>query len=186
MSRAVEAAGVKTCKRCGVEKALSEFYKSARGYYQSQCKPCNRAHVREYAQANRGRITHRLRGYQAAWRERNKGTAKYRSRQILENMALRSAKRGWPRPEFTADEVLGIIQDGACSQTGVPYDFQILSGRQNSWTPVPDRIDSTLPYTKENVQWVCNLYNAAKMSWSDADVLTMATALIAHKREGNV
>lgn len=36
------------CTKCGKEKPWSEFYREGNGY-QSRCKPCERARVREYA-----------------------------------------------------------------------------------------------------------------------------------------
>ena len=173
----------KYCKRCNEDKPTSEFYRSSKGYLSTLCKVCDVKRSREYTLANKERINERMKVYRKTHHEKHSGTARYRGRKIHENMVQRAARKGWPRPEFTVGEVVEAIDEGACEKTGIPFDFSQGGGKQNPWTPVPDRIDSSKPYTKDNVQWVCNVYNSAKNNWTDEEVMEMAKALT-HNRKG--
>jgi hypothetical protein len=59
----------KTCKTCGVEKPLSEFYKSKKykntQYYNSYCKSCNSKQKQQYYQKKREAILARQKEYAA-------------------------------------------------------------------------------------------------------------------------
>jgi hypothetical protein len=43
--------GTKVCRTCGIEKSLTEFYKSGGKYFQSDCKPCANKRRTEYDRA---------------------------------------------------------------------------------------------------------------------------------------
>lgn len=71
-----------------------------------------------------------------------------------------------------------------CEVTGIEFDFSranVAYGAMNPFAPSVDRKVPSLGYTEENTQIVVWLYNAAKGSWTDADVLKMAQALVARK-----
>ena len=76
-----------------------------------------------------------------------------------------------------------LKQEGACNQTGIPFVLSYKSGVSNPWRPSIDRIDATKGYTQGNVQLVCQIYNLAKHTWTDADVQDFATWLIKNKGE---
>jgi hypothetical protein len=171
----------KRCKACLVEKPLSEFYRSRKkGYYQARCKPCNIAQIRQYQSENpEGRAR-----WGKAWRERHGATTRFRATRILENMISRSKQRGFDRPEWTREEIMESIEGGACAQTGIPFDFDRTTFARSPWTPVPDRINSTLGYTHANVQWVCLMFNSMKQEYTSAEVDRFVEALIQHRAEG--
>jgi len=60
----------------------------------------------------------------------------------------------------------------ACSKTGIPFE------KQGAFSPSIDRIDSCLPYTHDNIQIVCWIYNRCKQVDSDEDVLLFAKQLV--------
>lgn len=64
----------KTCSKCGDTKPLDEFHrnKSRRDGLNHWCKPCNRGHVRRYAQDNRDTISAKRKAEYAADPERGR------------------------------------------------------------------------------------------------------------------
>ena len=155
----------KRCIGCGETKPLTEFYRASTGYYQSRCKPCNCKQVGAHRKANPEK---RL-AYQRQYRAANRNKPREKARQIREGMVRRSRQRGFGTPEWSIDEIEQIIQ-GNCSRTGLAFRFDQSQGRLSPWTPVPDRIDSSRGYTRDNVQWVCYMYNVMKSDFSQDEV----------------
>lgn len=81
--------------------------------------------------------------------------------------------RAWIRERLTS---------GVCEVTGIA--FAIGGFKAGPWSPSLDRKSPRLGYTPENVQVVVWSYNAAKGTWTDGDVLTLAEAVVsaAHSR----
>lgn len=166
---------MKTCKTCRETKNLSEFYKGVQ-YYQSECKKCSIIRSSEYRKKNPDKKY----GYTKNWRERNHNSWKVKSGQILENMVARSKKKGFHAPEFSRLEIEAIIMDGKCSKTGIKFEFDQSTFSKSPWTPVPDRIDSSKGYSKDNVQWVCHMYNSMKQEYTESEVMTFMKAYYYH------
>lgn len=164
---------MKTCIKCGNESSLEDFYKSHLGYYQSECRLCTRKRSNEFSKSNPTKV----RDYKKAYRERNKNTVRLKSVQCLEGMVARSKKKGFDRPEFTSAEIAQIMEGGVCSKTGIPFEFDQSKYPRSPWTPVPDRIDPSKGYTRENVQWVCHMYNSMKQDYSEEEVQIFLEAL---------
>lgn len=171
---------LKVCKKCNKEKPFTEFYRSKQGHYQARCKECNIELNKEWADTNKKKTTLYARRY----REVHKNTAKIKSQQILDNMRKRSKGRDWGPPEFTKQEIEKIITNGKCKITDIPFEFSQEKYWRSPWTPTPDRIDSTKGYTKDNVQWVCYIYNAMKDEFSVKDVEIFLESLF-NKYYGN-
>lgn len=172
----------KHCRGCEITKPAEDYYKIGGKYLSAMCKTCDIKKSVAYGRAN----PERRKSYRKKNKEVHAGTAAHRARIIHQDMVQRSRRKGWGYPEFTVADVLLAIEGGSCAQTGLPFDFAAgTSKSRNPWTPVPDRIDSTLPYTKSNVQWVCNMYNAAKQSWTDEEVRVMIYAAVANQRPGD-
>ena len=53
----------KTCKGCGEEKPLSEFYQRKSGRIDTRCKECQKEYYRRYREENREKIAERHRRY---------------------------------------------------------------------------------------------------------------------------
>jgi hypothetical protein len=90
--------------------------------------------------------------------------------------------------DITLPWVLEKLKAGRCEVTGLKFDLLrehegLAPGQMNPFSPSIDRSSPKLGYTEENARVVVWLYNAAKGSWTDADVLKMAEALIAKKSQ---
>lgn len=156
----------KICNKCNVEKDISEFYKAWKKYYQSDCKLCTNIRVNKWRREHNENAVQYVRN----WRIKHKNTNHLKAWQILEWMTKRSKDRWFPPPEWTRDEIYSIIEWWVCSKTWIPFEFSQSKYRKSPFTPTPDRIDSSLGYTKENTQWVCYMYNAMKWEFSVDDV----------------
>lgn len=74
-------------------------------------------------------------------------------------------------------------QSACCSRTGRPFSFKTVRGVSNPWKPSLDRIDSRKGYTPDNVQLVCQIYNMAKHTWTDREVLVVAKTTLHHQKK---
>lgn len=64
-------------------------------------------------------------------------------------------------------------QDGKCRASGIDLEFSVEDGLRgrSPWSPSLDRIDSSNGYTKNNVQFVCLMYNLCKSTWTHEQVM---------------
>lgn len=164
----------KVCTQCNRELPASSFYMNKGKWLSAACIPCTLIRVSKYQSDNRNKKN----TYSRAYREKNKQNPKYRASRILENMVSKSKRRGWEPPEFTSDEIAKIIDGGRCEITGIPFELVSTRYNKSPWVPSPDRIDSSLGYTKDNVQWVCYLYNKFKGEFSQEDINLFISELI--------
>lgn len=116
---------------------------------------------RDYA-----RLQQRAGGYQT--------NPKYRAAVLLSSARTRAAKHGLPF-DFTIGQLAAKLSRGTCERTGLTF---VLDKGKHPLSPSLDRIDPKKGYTPDNVQLVCWMYNAAKHTFTDADVLTFARALV--------
>lgn len=96
-----------------------------------------------------------------------------RAQELFNNARTRAKKRGLPCT-ITRDWVIGALS-GRCAATGLEFDF----ASRSPFAPSLDQIDPALGYTPENTRLVIAIFNYAKNIWTDADVTTLARALIA-------
>lgn len=164
----------KYCRGCDTTKPADEYYKISGKYLSALCKLCDRKKSKAYAEAHPDRRA----VYAQRHRDKTRDTIEGKAREIHEGMVERSRRRGWDRPEWTIPEVIEAIRDGRCAISSIPFEFERRSsGQRNPWVPVPDRIDSSVGYTKENVQWVCNMANTMKQEWTMDEVRIFIEAL---------
>lgn len=101
-----------------------------------------------------------------------------RARLIVGAARSRARQKGL---DFNIDAVwfADKIDTGICEATGIKIslDSHPKKGCRNPFAPSIDRIDSSKGYTKDNVQMVCWVYNAAKNDYGADIVLRMAQAL---------
>lgn len=155
---------LKECSKCLLVKPLVDFRER-----RNECKTCCAAMCRTYRKDNLEKIKASEKRYVSANPEAIKAAKhKYynsphgKAQEVLGAMRRRSKKEGWPIPEFTQAAVaLAIV--GACAVTGIPFNITNTTPyRHNPYAPSPDRIDSNLGYTKDNVQWVIWTVNRMK------------------------
>lgn len=162
----------RVCRKCGEEKNLEDFCKhdSCSWGYSFRCAACRRLHANKYWERTKDTYHH----VQAARRL----TARGKALDLLHHMQSYSRKHGFSEPEFTWGEIEQIVQ-GSCAKSGMSFrlDYKSTTGRRNPWAPSPDRIDPNEGYTKENVQWVCWMYNLMKGDFSEEEVSLFVNSL---------
>ena len=100
---------------------------------------------------------------------------KLRAQRLQGNTTKRAKQMGWPTPDFNTEWIYEKIKKGHCEVTGIPFDLEteVRSSihAKNPWVPSIDRIDSSKPYLKDNVQIVVYMYNVCKSEFNHEDVL---------------
>jgi hypothetical protein len=112
---------------------------------------------------------------------------KIRCQRLYGNAQKRAKANGWPPPDFTSEWIEEKINIGVCEATGISFDLEtrrLDAHALNPWVPSLDRIDSSKPYLKENVQIVVYMYNVCKAEFSHEDVVKFAKML--SREEANV
>lgn len=146
-----------SCTECGGDSNVVSFGKGRAGL----CNKCSKSD----------------------WESRN--PVKVRAQRLYGNAQKRAKEMGWPAPDFGSEWIEQKILAGACEVTGIQFD---LDGRRggihaaNPWVPSIDRIDSSQPYLKENVQIVVYMYNVCKSEFTHEDVVKFCNMLISESR----
>lgn len=120
-----------------------------------------------------------------------KSTVEQKEKRLRKNADFRTTKRGaacylyWNAKrrakvdglefELTKEWIEAALNEGTCQVTGLPFSFG--NGRR-PMMPSLDKKDPKLGYTKDNVQVVVWMYNAAKAEFSHNDVVRLARAII--------
>lgn len=112
---------------------------------------------------------------------------KIRAQRLYGNAQKRAKALGWPEPDFGSRWIEDKIQAGVCEVTGLPFDLttQVNSTvhAKNPWVPSIDRIDSSKPYSKNNVQIVVFMYNVCKAEFAHVDVVKFCRAVATMEAE---
>jgi hypothetical protein len=139
------------CKSCGVSFPLSSYQKAPNNKhgYNYRCSSC-------LYEASKPRLL-KFKNSPAYWTIN------------LRNKALQRAKDKNLEFTLTKDFILNKVLNGVCEVTGVALDFS--GGARKPYTPSLDRIIPDQGYTPENVRLVCWIYNSAKGTFTDEDVL---------------
>jgi hypothetical protein len=112
---------------------------------------------------------------------------KVRAQRLHGNAQKRAKANGWPAPDFGSLWLEEKILAGVCEVTGTPFDLTSQTSNtvhaKNPWVPSIDRIDSSKPYAKDNVQLVVYMYNVCKAEFAHADVVKFCRAVAAMEVE---
>jgi hypothetical protein len=153
----IKSSVIRTCKVCGKSGNGKLFMKGAKG----SCNRCNKIE----------------------WEKNNPD--KLRAQRLWGNAHKRAKELGWPKPDFNTDWIYKKIIEGYCEVTGIPFDLtsitRISNHAKNPWVPSIDRIDSSKPYLKDNVQIVVFMYNVCKSEFTHEDVVKFCKAV--YKKE---
>lgn len=167
---------MKRCCRCRLEKQLSDFNRQKKRGHSGHCKDCNKAYCKDYAarkHLNDPEWVERERLRAQGYRE----DRSYRVVQMFHTVKCSARTRGLPFILLKSDIIaLAEKQDWKCARTGIDLDLTAGQGTR-PFGPSVDRIDNARGYEPGNIQIVCTIYNYAKNAFTDADVLTLATAL---------
>lgn len=144
------------CSVCGGDQTVVSFGKGKSG----TCNACSKAE----------------------WNAKN--PVKVRAQRLYGNAQKRAKTNGWPNLDFGSAWIEEKILAGRCEATGIPFDIVERRGglhASNPWVPSIDRVDSTKPYSKENVQIVVYMYNVCKSEFSHRDVVKFCRMLVAEE-----
>jgi len=112
---------------------------------------------------------------------------KLRAQRLHGNAQKRAKANNWPSPDFTSTWLEEKIAAGFCEATGIPFDLNTQVSNtvhaKNPWVPSIDRIDSSKPYLKDNVQVVVYMYNVCKAEFAHEDVVKFCKAIAAAEVE---
>lgn len=156
----------KTCRRCGKEGA-SHYASNP-----SLCCSCTYLYKRGNEIANPE--AKRLRSARGNTKARTTSTRALAKRMVLA-IRHRAAKAGRDF-SLTWEWLRDRLDAGVCEATGLPLVLSAMKGK-TPWQPSVDRIDNERGYTEDNCRVVVLMFNLAKLSWDDADVVHMAKAL---------
>ena len=113
------------------------------------------------------------------WNAENQ--VKVRAQRLHGNAQKRAKVNGWPEPDFSSTWLEQKIINGKCEVTGIPFDLfnkrSTSVHAKNPWVPSLDRIDSSKPYLKNNVQLVVFMYNVCKAEFTHLDVVKFCKAV---------
>ena len=141
------------CGTCGRNKDEVNFGSGKAG----ECNPCAKSR----------------------WNANN--AVKLRAQRLHGNAQKRAKANGWPTPDFGSPWIEEKILAGVCEVTGISFDLMSQTSdtvhAKNPWVPSIDRIDSSKPYTKDNVQLVVYMYNVCKAEFAHKDVVKFCRAV---------
>ncbi|MCX6822114.1 MAG: hypothetical protein NTW30_05040, partial [Candidatus Aenigmarchaeota archaeon] len=141
----------KICKKCNIEKELSEFYyHRTRKYHMNSCKSCNTKTCLEYK--------HRI---------RKLNNIEYQIRSRAGDIKRRAKAKNVPYEEKMFNTLMDIYhkQNGVCYYTGLKLDPSGFHD-ENPYCFVVDRKVPEKGYVKENMVLCCNCINRIKSSYS--------------------
>lgn len=167
----------KHCSRCKETKSINFFgtKKTSKDGLQLWCSECTNTYYRKWRKTNTSI---------SSVNEKNSfkkyyGTLHGRAVHMHNNMRAR-AKRNGIQHDISIEWIETRLQSGVCEVTGIPFVFKESTGkghRENSFSPSLERIDPTGPYSEDNCQITCWIYNRAKGAFPLADLITLVNAL---------
>lgn len=168
----------KKCRDCGEEKSLDSFHKDKikKHGIKSVCKECSNIRSSQHYLRNAEKIKAKVSVYRKSY------TPKF-ARHIesrLRNLRTKAKQRH--NKEFTIQESDMLDawgkQEGLCAYTKLP-----LVATANQFNTISlDRIDSSIGYLPENIQFVCAAVNKMKQEYSE-DVFLLFCHLVTHNNK---
>lgn len=112
---------------------------------------------------------------------------KLRAQRLHGNAQKRAKANGWPVLDFDSLWIEEKIRAGFCEVTGIAFDLNTQVSEsvhaKNPWVPSIDRIDSSRPYSRDNVNIVVYMYNVCKAEFSHEDVVKFCKAVATMEAE---
>lgn len=169
---------MKTCTKCNETLELCDFYTTGKKVdgspkYQSWCKSCISSKMKSYHKKTWGDEKLQFTAY-----KRTKSVRSYIT--YLRQKAVRRKSSC-----LTIDELEEIWnkQNGKCALTG--WDMTMILGKGNIDTNASiDRIDSSLGYIENNVQFICRAVNVFKSNATEELLYKMCEAIVNNKKNG--
>lgn len=166
------------CPKCNTDKTEDEFgnKKTRKSKKQLWCKKC----CYEYAQSWRVKNKDKSQPIEINQFKRFYASIHGRAVHMLNNLRAR-AKRNDIECNISIEWIEDKLNNGACEVTGIPFVLKCNQGkghRTNSFSPSIDRINQTGPYTEDNCEMTCWIYNRAKGAFPLADLIIMMEAYL--------
>lgn len=176
---------MKICGKCFSVKNDKQFYKGKTGLH-AWCIECNKLYKIENKEKIAAQKNHH---HKLNKNEHNQSCRNYRSTSIGRAKDLfRSAKKRAidKKIEFNIcfEQVLVLVLIGKCSKSGICFDLSkpVEKIKRKPFAPSLDRIDSFKGYTPENIQIVCNLYNAGKGQHTDEEFIEFCKKVVEYQK----
>jgi hypothetical protein len=145
------------------------------------CKECKKSGDGKLFAKGKSDVCNRC--YKITWEKDNPD--KLRAQRLWGNAYKRAKLLGWPELDFDTEWIYNKILEGHCEATGISFDLtsvtRITNHAKNPWVPSIDRIDSSKPYLKDNVQIVVFMYNVCKSEFTHEDVVKFCKSV--YKKE---
>jgi hypothetical protein len=169
---------------------MSEKGKAKRAEYKKSERAKQLAKLRRQSPQYKGYMANYLDKYQRRdevklARERVRKDWNGMAHHILSGMRSSSQRKSLGPVEWTKGEILAVIKNSVCCKTGIAFRLAECSSpahERNPFAPSPDRLDNSKGYTKDNVQWVCWMYNQLKGQAGEETVEIFLRSWIDHKR----
>ena len=169
---------MKICSKCNNSLEISNFYttgKKADGSpkYQSWCKICISDKMKSYHKKTWGDEKLQFTAF-----KRTKSVRAY-----ITYLRQKAIKR--KNSCLSLDDLKQIWnnQSGKCALTG--WDMTMILGKGNISTNASiDRIDSSLGYVENNVQFICRIVNVFKSNSTEEVLYKMCEAILKNKKNG--
>lgn len=157
---------IKTCKRCLLEKKISEFSNCTRDgeVKHTYCKVCRNAQVK----ISRKKNPIKYRGKETSWRNDNPvKRLLYCTRQSAKIKDL----------EHNIDETDFMLLPTHCPYLGIEIDYSAGNGK-TMMKPSIDRVDPGKGYIKGNVELISSLANTMKSNASPEQLVAFAKEVL--------
>ena len=168
----------KKCRECGTEKTLDLFHKDKNKKHgvSSICKECAKAISYKYYLKNAEKIKAKVSVYRKDYVPRFARDIESRLRNLRTKAKQRHNK------EFTIQESDMLDtwgkQNGLCAYTKLP-----LVATANQFNTISlDRIDSSIGYVPDNIQFVCAAVNKMKQEYSE-EMFILFCHLVTHNNK---
>ena len=105
-----------------------------------------------------------------------------RSARLTRDARYRARRRGLPF-DLDKDWIAERLQSNSCALSGLPFDLR-LDAASRIYSPSVDRVVPELGYVKSNCRLVLNALNSLRGLMTDAALVALAAALVAHHNRG--
>lgn len=175
---------LKTCKSCGIDKSLTDFYKKTKTSYRNPCKACHNIKTKEWVRDN----PERRREIAKAWDDRNNEErlsrmSSYRKSNPPKALWFAARNRAQKFGLPFSISVEDIVIPDVCPVFGCKLEIHTGQAGGEFNSPSLDKINPELGYVPGNVQVISRLANTMKNNASEEELIQFANWIL--KTNGN-
>ena len=180
----------KICKKCGIEKDVSEFYKhkQCKGGISNKCKKCAAKYSAEWKAKNRDKVlTQRRQNYAEKYKDIHaqkekerleKFPIKVQAERLRDGISTRSKKNNIPKDAVLSKKsffIEWLDRQPNCECCGKPFHIgPKKTGQKSDLSPSIDRFDPNKGYTVDNIKLICWRCNNIKRNYNQQDLRMVA------------